>query len=264
MIGVARDGVADRGEVEDVREVAFLEDPDEGAEARGDRQQGHHDRLRRDDDRAEQQEQDQTTREQGQPDGPRGARLGLEEVVAGCGVPPTGRDAVAGVDRADRRDEVRRRRLRRRDRADRVEADRSVADVLLAERVEARWLLVRRQGVQRGNLLRRQLGAGLRVAHRERALDPVDAIEPNQLIAVGVERGDGLDRRGRARNVGQDDDRRRLAGGEFGVERDVRVAALEAGRVDLRAGHTLSELEERDAGQSRTSASGRARRSDGA
>ena len=37
-------------------------------------------------------------------------------------------------------------------------------------------------------------------------------------------------------DVGEDDDRRRLAGGELGLERDVRVAALDAGRVDLRAG----------------------------
>ena len=53
----------------------------------------------------------------------------------------------------------------------------------LAQRVEARRLLVGRQGVQRGDLLRRQLGAGLRVADRERALDPVDALERVQLIA---------------------------------------------------------------------------------
>ena len=71
--------------------------------------------------------------------------------------------------------------LRRRKRADRVEADRGAADVLLAERVEARRPLVGRQRVERRDLLGRQLGAGLRVADRERAFDPVDAVEPGQL-----------------------------------------------------------------------------------
>ena len=63
--------------------LPVLEDPDEGAEAGGDRQQGHHDRLQRDHDRAEQQEQDQAAREERDPDRVRhGVALADHEVVA--------------------------------------------------------------------------------------------------------------------------------------------------------------------------------------
>ena len=48
-------------------------------------------------------------------------------------------------------------------------------------------------------------------------------------------------------DVGQDDDRRRLARGELGLERDVGVAALDAGRVDLGARDALLEAQERAA-----------------
>ena len=40
-------------------------------------------------------------------------------------------------------------------------------------------------------------------------------------------------------DVGEDDDRGRLAGRELGLERDVRIAALDAGRVDLGARDAL-------------------------
>ena len=59
MIGLP--AMVNPGEVKpsELEQVALLEDPDEGAEAGGDREQGHHDRLDRDHERAEQQEQDQ-------------------------------------------------------------------------------------------------------------------------------------------------------------------------------------------------------------
>ena len=52
---------------------------------------------------------------------------------------------------------------------------------------------------------------------------------------------------GRALDVGEDDDRGRLARCELGLEGDVRVPALHAGRVDLGAGHALLEAQERAA-----------------
>ena len=48
-------------------------------------------------------------------------------------------------------------------------------------------------------------------------------------------------------DVGEDDDRRRLARRELGLQRDVGVAALDAGRVDLGARDALLEAQERGA-----------------
>ena len=49
-------------------------------------------------------------------------------------------------------------------------------------------------------------------------------------------------------DVGQDRDRRRLARGELGLKRDIRIAALDAGRVDLGTRDALLEPQERAAG----------------
>ena len=81
----------------------------------------------------------------------------------------------------------------------------------------------------------------------ERALDPVDALDA---VDRGRVVGDGLDVGdvGRcAGDVGEDDDRRRLTRGELGLERDVRVAALDTRRVDLGPRHALFETQERAA-----------------
>ena len=195
---VAGDGVAERLEVEQVREVALLEDPDEGPEAGGDREQGHDHGLDRDDDRAEQQEQDQRARDAGSARPRTGARSACETRKSwpAAALPPTCVVMpVAGIDRADDRDHVGRGRPRRRQRADRVEADGAAADVLRQQRVEARggrWPVGQR--VERRRPARASARAGLRVVDRERALDPVDA----------VDRGDRSPRsRSRACDVGR-------------------------------------------------------------
>ena len=99
---VAGDRVAERIEREHVRQVAFLEDPDERSERRADRQQRHQDGLDRQDERTEQQEQDHPAREQRDPDAERRTLcLRDEEVVAERGRPANlGRDAVAGIESA--------------------------------------------------------------------------------------------------------------------------------------------------------------------
>ena len=89
--------------------------------------------------------------------------------------------------------------------------------------------------------------AGSRIG--ERPLDPVDAVHRRRASARVV--GQGRDGRGvgrRALDVGEDDDRRGLARRELGLERDVGVAALDAGRVDRRRPARPAPVAERDAG----------------
>ena len=113
---VARDGVAERLEVQQLVEVALLEDPDQGAEARREREQRHHDGLDRDGERAEQQEQDDRGGEQRRPDGPRDPlRLAQQEVLAerrgAADLHPADAPGPAGQP-ADARDHRRARRAR--------------------------------------------------------------------------------------------------------------------------------------------------------
>ena len=230
--------------------LPFLEDPDQGPEAGADRQQGHDHGLERDDHRAEEQEQDHGARDQRQPDG-EGRPLALrhEEVVTGRRTATDlGGDAVPGVDRADDRDHVGRGGLRWRQGTDGVESDGRAVDVARQQRVEAGRTLVRGQGEQTRDLFGGQLRAGLRVADRERAFDPVDPVEAVDGRGERRDRGDVLGRGRIARHVREDDDRGRLAGRELGLERDVGVAALDPGRVDLSARHALLESQERGAG----------------
>ena len=217
---VAGDGVADRREVEDVAEVALLEDPDERPEAGADREQGHDHGLDRDRDRPEEQEEDERAGEEGEPRPRSGirSRLRLEEVVAGRGLrrrPGSVIPAPAGSARTDGVS-AGRRRLRRVERADRVEPDGVAADVGLLEGADRgarpRAAAGRRAG-RRAAATWSGVSArpGRRVGEGVGALDVVDPLDRAQRVGVAGQ-GQGVGRVGRvALDRGEDDDRGRLA-----------------------------------------------------
>ena len=92
---------------------------------------------------------------------------------------------------------------------------------------------------------------GTPVAGSEIANGPSTRSMPSMAADLGRVLGDGRDRgdvRRRPLDVGEDDDRRGLARGELGLERDVGIAALDAGRVDVGAGDALDHVAVRDAG----------------
>ena len=177
---------------------------------------------------------------QRQPDGLRRAfALRDEEVVGGRGAAADlGRDPVARDRRADDRDQVGGRRVWP-----------AASGLIASSRTVEPRTYRSSSGIEPGRSLARRAGRRARrprpavsgapvcrVGDRERALDPVDALDRRRAasrsrssaaIVVGVGR--------RALDVGEDHDRRRLARRELGLEGDVRVAALDAGRVDLGA-----------------------------
>ena len=134
----------------------------------------------------------------------------------------------------------------RRDRADRIEPDGGAANVAVEQGVEPGRALPVGQGVERRDLVWRQRRAGLWVGDGERALDPVDPVELGQLRRRSRSGRRSFARiRRRALHVGEDHDRRRLARRELGLQGDVGIPALDARRIDLRAGHALLEAQDR-------------------
>ena len=159
-----------------------------------------------------------------------------------------GRDPDTRIDRPDLRDEPGCGRPRRGQRADGIEPDGGPAHISVEEFVEAGGTLPSGQSVERGHLVRGQECAGRRVVDDERALDPVDPFQRIDPPGVRIDRPDVVEARRGPGDVGQDDDRCRFTGGELGLERHIRIAALDAGRVDLSARDALDEAKERAAG----------------
>ena len=157
---------------------------------------------------------------------------------------------------------------RRLERADRVEPDGGLVDVPVPQaRRAAAATRSRGRRVQGDELVDGQRLAGRRVGEAgERALDALDAVDAPR-AARRARRGRG--RRPRtsaiAGDVDEDDDRRGRAGLEVVLDRDGRLAALEARRQHEGVGDALHEPEERGAGeQQQRRASGRGRGRGGA
>ena len=236
-------------------EVALLEDPDEGAEARRQREEGHHHGFDRDREGAEEQEQDHRRGEQGRPHRPWHARvLGDQEVFRdrSDAADLDRRDGITTIDRTNLRDDRGPGRDGRHKRADRIEPDDTVTDIRGSECRYRPFELgrerTRRRRIELRHLLGIQLGPGCWILQRERPLDTIDPIDGVEACGVVHHRLDRLDIRRAGPWIHEDGDRRCLARSEVGQQRDPRIATRKTGRVDARVRHALLEAEERRAG----------------